>query len=138
MVRAGVSQHMLDMTLSPGDYTELDTPTGVTALRRAVKDTLYTMANSAQLNGAVPGAKVYYKMSPWRMGVVALDVVIGLGTLWGILSMVLRAKDEKKNPDRYKKSRKAKCQKEQAWKRKPDMKGALIDPNKKRALIGLK
>ncbi|MBQ1492311.1 MAG: fibronectin type III-like domain-contianing protein, partial [Blautia sp.] len=31
MVRAGVSQHMLDMTLSPGDYTELDTPTGVAA-----------------------------------------------------------------------------------------------------------
>ena len=43
-----------------------------------------------------PGGKVYYKMSPWRMGVVAADVVIGLGTLWGILSMIRRAKDEKK------------------------------------------
>ena len=47
-------------------------------------------------------------MSPWRMGVIALDVVIGLGTLWGILPMALRAKDEKKNLDRYKKSPKVK------------------------------
>ena len=102
MVRAGVAQHMADMTLNPGTYTELDTATGVAALRKAVKDTLYTMANSAQLNGAVPGSKAYYKISPWRMGVIAVDVVIALGTLWGILAIILRSKDEKKNPERYK------------------------------------
>ncbi|MBQ1490858.1 MAG: hypothetical protein IIZ39_02760 [Blautia sp.] len=39
---------------------------------------------------------------------IALDVVSGLGTLWGILPMALRAKDEKKNLDRYKKSPKVK------------------------------
>lgn len=102
MVRAGNDQHMLDMTLSPGAYTSLDTPTGVKALRNAVKNTLYTVVNSAQFNGAVPGAKIVYKMSSWRVGVVAGDVVIGLILLACAASMVMRARDEKKNPERYK------------------------------------
>ena len=64
------------------------------------------MANSAQVNGAAPGAEVYYSMSPWRIAVIAVDIVIGLGTLWGIAVMVIRSKDAKKNPERYKKSKK--------------------------------
>ena len=106
MVRAGTDQHMIDNTMSPGKYTETDNATGVTALRKAVKNTLFTMANSAQVNGAAPGAEVYYSMSPWRIAVIAVDIVIGLGTLWGIITIVLRAKDEKRNPQRYKKSKK--------------------------------
>ena len=50
------------------------------------------MVNSAQFNGAVPGAKIYYKMSLWRIGVIALDVVIGLGIPLGIVAIVLRTK----------------------------------------------
>lgn len=100
-VRAGVDQHMIDMTLSPGKYTSLDTPTGVYALRNAIKNTLYTMANSAQVNGAAPGTSVYYGISPWRMAVYAVDAIIALGVLLGIWAMVSRTKDEKKNPDRY-------------------------------------
>ncbi len=107
MVRAGVAQHMIDNTLSPGSYTELDTATGVTALRKAIKDTLFTMANSAQVNGAVPGAKVYYQMSPWRMGVIAVDVVIGLGILLGIVANVRRTRDAKRHPENYKSKKKA-------------------------------
>lgn len=109
MVRAGTDQHMIDMTMSPGSYTELDTATGVTALRKAIKNTLYTMANSAQVNGVAPGGELYYKMSPWRMAVVAVDVVLGLGIILGIVANVRRTQDEKKNPERYKsKSRQAK------------------------------
>ncbi|HJA66447.1 glycosyl hydrolase family 3 [Lachnoclostridium sp. An169] len=106
MVRAGTDQHMIDNTMSPGKYTETDNATGVTALRKAVKNTLFTMANSAQVNGAAPGAEVYYSMSPWRIAVIAVDIVIGLGTLWGIAVMIIRSKDAKKNPERYKKSKK--------------------------------
>ena len=101
MVRAGTDQHMLDMTLSPGAYTSLDTATGVNALRTAVHNTLYTIANSAQMNGAVPGAEIYYKMSPWRMGVIAIDAVIALGILAGIYVNVKRTKDTKANPEKY-------------------------------------
>lgn len=72
------------------------------ALRNAVKHTLYTMANSAQTNNLVPGAKMYYRMSPWRIGVVAVDVVIALGVALGVIAMVKRAKDEKEHPEHYK------------------------------------
>lgn len=112
MVRAGVDQHMIDKTLSPGKYTSTDTATGVTALRRAIKDTLYTMANSAQVNNTAPGAKVYYKMSPWRVAVVVVDVVIAVLIVLGIFAMVRRTKDEKMNPDKYKR-KKVKAQKEE-------------------------
>lgn len=106
MVRAGTDQHMLDLTLSPGSYTSLDTPTGVHALRTAIKNTLYTVVNSAKFNGAVPGAKVLYKMSPWRVAVIAVDVVIGLGILCGVIVNILRTQDAKAHPERYKRKKK--------------------------------
>lgn len=96
MVRAGVDQHMIDMTLMPGSYTSLDTATGVYALRNAIKNTLFTMANSAQVNGAAPGAKIYYRMSPWRVGVIAADVLIGAIVVMLILANVARTKAEGK------------------------------------------
>ena len=43
-------------------------------------------------------------MSPWRIGVIAFDVV-AIGIIVGVLAMIMRAKDEKKNPDRYKPSK---------------------------------
>lgn len=106
MVRAGTDQHMLDMTLSPGTYTSLDTATGVKALRNAIKNTLYTVVNSAQFNGAVPGSKIYYKMSPWRVGVIAADIVIALGILLGIAAIMRRAKEEKEHPELFRTSKK--------------------------------
>ncbi|MCD7735153.1 MAG: glycoside hydrolase family 3 C-terminal domain-containing protein [Clostridiales bacterium] len=102
MVRAGTDQHMLDMTLFPGSYTSLDTATGVQALRTAIKNTLYTMVNSAQFNGAAPGAEIYYKMSPWRVAMISVDVVVGLAVLWGIVVNVRRTKDAKAHPECYK------------------------------------
>lgn len=102
MVRAGTDQHMLDMTLSPGAYTSLDTATGVAALRSAIKNTLYTVVNSAQFNGAVPGSTIYYKMSPWRIGVIAVDVLVGAIIAAGIFSIAKRAKDAQEHPELYK------------------------------------
>ena len=106
MVRAGNDQHMLDMTLSPGSYTSLDTATGVYALRTAVKNTLYTMANSAVVNGAAPGAEIYYAMSAWRVAVIVIDIVLGLAIVLLIVANIRRTNDAKKNPDKYKNSKK--------------------------------
>ena len=106
MVRAGNDQHMLDMTLSPGAYTSLDTATGVAALRKAVKNTLFVIANSAQMNGAAPGATIYYAMAPWRVAVIAVDLVIALGVVVGIIANIRRAKDNKRHPEKYKPAKK--------------------------------
>lgn len=106
MVRAGNDQHMLDMTLSPGAYTSLDTATGVAALRKAVKNTLFVIANSAQMNGAAPGATIYYAMAPWRVAVITVDLVIALGVVLGIIANIRRAKDNKRHPEKYKPAKK--------------------------------
>ena len=109
MVHSGTDQHMLDLTLSPGSYTFLDTSTGIQALRTAIKNTLYTVytvVNSAKFNGAVHGAKVFYKMSPWRVAVIAVDVVIGLGILGGVIANILRTQDAKAHPKRHKSKKK--------------------------------
>lgn len=105
LVRAGTTQHMLDMTLSPGTYTATQTATGKMALRRAVKDTLYTMANSAQTNNMVPGATAYYQVSPWRLGVWAIDAVLAVLIILGVIVIILRARDEKLHPENYKQKR---------------------------------
>ena len=102
MVRAGNDQHMLDLTLSPGAYTSLDTPTGVMALRKAIKNTCFTIVNSAQFNNAVPGSTIYYKMSPWRVAVIAVDAVIGVGIVLGIWLNIRRTKAVKAHPELYK------------------------------------
>ena len=101
MVRAGTDQHMLDLTLSPGVYTSLDTPTGVMALRTAVKNTLYTVVNSALFNRAVPGAKVHYKMSTWRIGVCVFDGGMVLAFLLGVLALARRSRKEKEHPEMF-------------------------------------
>lgn len=106
MVRAGNDQHMLDMTLSPGAYTSLDTATGVVALRKAIKNTLFVIANSAQMDGAAPGATIYYAMAPWRVAVIVVDAIIALGILLGIVANVRRTKDNKNHPEKYKPAKK--------------------------------
>ena len=45
---------------------------------------------------------MYYRMSPWRIGVVAVDVVIALGVALGVIAMVKRTKNEKEHPEHYK------------------------------------
>lgn len=102
IVRAGVDQHMIDGTMGPGKYTDVNSATGRTALRKAIKNTLFTLANSAQTNNAAPGAIISYKMSPWRIGIICMDVALGLFIAGGIVWIILRNNDSKKNPDRYK------------------------------------
>ena len=76
------------------------------ALRKAVKNTLFVIANSAQMNGTAPGATIYYAMAPWRMAVVAVDIVIALGVVVGIIANIRRAKDNKRYPENYKPAKK--------------------------------
>ena len=42
-----------------------------------------------------------YKMSPWRVAVIAVDVVIGLGIAVGVVANVRRTQDAKAHPEKY-------------------------------------
>lgn len=58
------------------------------------------------MDGAAPGATIYYAMAPWRVAVIAVDAIIALGILLGIVANVRRTKDNKNHPEKYKPAKK--------------------------------
>ncbi len=85
-----------------GGFIDTTSPTAHGVMRRAIKDFCYTVANSSAMQGVAPGSTVSYDMSPWRIGLITGDVVIGCVVAGVVAWIVLRAFDEKKNPDKYK------------------------------------
>ncbi len=106
-------KNMYDLTFRAGSDTFLtfeamsgivdkSSPTIHNVMRRALHDVCYTIANSAAMQGLAMGSYTYYSMSPWRIALIAADVVIGLLIVLGVVFIVIRTLDEKKNPQRYK------------------------------------
>ena len=89
------------MGMRKTDLNDLDTATAQWSVRRAIKNIAYTVVNSSAYNGVAPGTYAYYDMSPWRVGLIVADVVAGALAAAGIVWIVLRTLDEKKNPDKY-------------------------------------
>ena len=102
LIRAGVDEYMWYETASISDLKDYSSATAQTAFRNAVKHMCYMVANNSAMQGAAPGTRVYYTTSPWKMGVYALDVVVALIAVCGIVLMIRRTGDQKKNPDKYK------------------------------------
>lgn len=105
---------MYDLTFRAGSDTFLtysffagivdsESPTYQAVVRRALHDICYTVANSAMMNGSAPGAIITYAISPWKIGLIVAQVVVDVFTVGMIAWIVLRAIDEKKHPDNYKK-----------------------------------
>lgn len=84
----------------PADMTSA---TGLTQLRESIKNLLYVQANSSVTNHAAPGAVIYYDMSPWRIALTAADIAVGAWVVISVVWIVLRQKDEKRNPEKYSK-----------------------------------
>jgi beta-glucosidase len=81
--------------------------TGVTVIRRAVKNMCYAIANSRAMDGIAPGTIITYKTSPWKIGLAAANVVVYSFIIFMIVVMVRRTRDSKKHPENYKQSIKA-------------------------------
>ncbi|MBT1170667.1 glycoside hydrolase family 3 protein [Bifidobacterium sp. SO4] len=82
-----------------GDKTSA---TGVSTIRRAVKDMSYAIVNSRTMNGIAPGTQITYKTSPWKIWLGAADAVIAVFTLGMAVVMIRRTRDAKAHPERYK------------------------------------
>lgn len=87
MIRAGG-----DLSLSPDKKMKDKTSaTAVTNLRRAVKNVLYTIANSNATNGFGEGVIYGYIMPGWVNGLVWANVGVGaLLLLWGALLIIFK------------------------------------------------
>lgn len=98
-LRGGCDLYLASNTLiKPTDYTST---TAKWTMRKAIHNTCYAMANSNATQGVGPGSTYYFKTSPWRYWLVAIDVTLGLSILALGTFTVLRTLDEKKHPEKY-------------------------------------
>lgn len=92
----------LKMYFMAGEFDDSTSATAQWRFRDAVKHVCYAYANSNAVQGAAPGAIVSYTMSPWRIGLIVADAVIGVLIAAGVVWCVLRSVDAKKHPEKYK------------------------------------
>lgn len=78
------------------------TATGVSVIRRAVKNMCYSIVNSRAMDGIAPGTTVTYKTSPWKIWLATFDAFAAIFTVVMIVVMVRRTKDAKQHPENYK------------------------------------
>ncbi len=90
-----------------GTLADYDSATARTVMREALHHIAYTVANSSVLQNSPPGTIIYYDMSPWMIGLIALNVVIYCLIAGGIVWLVFRLIDAKKHPEKYKSKNKA-------------------------------
>lgn len=99
VLRSGTDMKMYFMA---GEFNDSTSATALWRFRDAVKHICYAYANSNAMQGAAPGAIVTYTMSPWRIGLIVADIVVGCVIAAGIVWCVLRTIDSKKHPEKYK------------------------------------
>ena len=80
---------------------DTSSPTGVSVIRRAVKNMCYSIANSRAMDGIAPGTTITYTTSPWRIGLRAFDIAVAVFAVAMVVVMVLRTRDAKAHPEKY-------------------------------------
>lgn len=89
----------MGMMATPLDLTSA---TSKHLARKAMHNIAYVIVNSNAYNGIEPGSYAQYSMSPWKKGLIAFDIAVVLLSLLAVGWIVLRQRDEKKNPGKYK------------------------------------
>ncbi len=85
--------------------SDYDSATSRWAMRRAIKNICFAVANSNALNGMAPGAVKVQETSPWQYGVWAVDAVAVAAVAAGAFFIHRRQEDEFENPDDYKRGK---------------------------------
>lgn len=80
---------------------DTSSPTGVATIQRAVKNMCYAIANSRAMDGLAPGTVVTYATSPWRIGLMIGDILVGVFVVIMVVVMVSRTKHAKAHPELY-------------------------------------
>ena len=89
----------MPMMWTVGDY---DSATARSVMRNAIHNLAYTVANSNAMQGYAPGAYQKTAMSPWRVAVLAVTIVIVALIALEIVWLVLRQRDDNAHPENYK------------------------------------
>ncbi len=100
-IRTGTDAYLclyMPLMWSVEDY---DSATARWAMRNSIHNIAYALANSNVTQGAAPGTTYRKTMPAWKMGFIALNVVLYLLVAAGIVLLVLRGRDEKVHPECY-------------------------------------
>lgn len=101
-VRTGCDAYLcmaMPMMWNLNDYTSA---TARGAMRNAIHNISYALANSNAVQGAAPGTTFNTKMATWQKGVIVLQIIIYLLIALYIFRLVIRIRDEKAHPENYK------------------------------------
>ena len=101
MVRAG-NDCWMGANMGNACAYDMTSNTAKSVMRNAIHNIMYAYVNSSAMNGIAPGGYAYYGMSPWAVGFLIGDIVVGLLVIAGVVWIVLRVLDEKKHPGKYK------------------------------------
>lgn len=100
MIRAGG-----DISLSPSkNFSDTTSATGVSALRKASKNILYTVANSNAMNGYGEGLVYRYTTPTWIILVIVINIAVAITCgIWGffvIRKQYKKVRRQEMNPSR--------------------------------------
>ncbi|WP_161522202.1 glycoside hydrolase family 3 protein [Bifidobacterium aemilianum] len=101
-LRSGTDSWMAWGTAFTSLIKDKSSPTGVSVIRRAVKNMSYAIVNSHTMNGLAPGTEITYRTSPWKIWLAGADALVLVFALAMAVVMVRRTKDSRLHPDRYK------------------------------------
>ncbi|MCR4675083.1 MAG: beta-glucosidase, partial [Lachnospiraceae bacterium] len=82
-IRAG--NDMMLNTFADGTLSDTTSATGVSAMRRAAHNVLYTVVNSNAMQGIVPGTTVSYALATWQKLLILGDCVAAVIVILGIV-----------------------------------------------------
>lgn len=99
MVRAGTDSWLA--WSGGGSLLDYDSATSRTAMREALHHVAFTVANSNALQNSPPGTIIYYTMSPWRIALIIVSVVVFAIAAAMVVLTVLRVLHSKKHPELY-------------------------------------
>ena len=86
MIRAGGDLNLIQ-DKQPSASGDVVTASHQTAIRRAVKNILYTVVNSNAMNGMGEGIIYGYAMPYWKIALFAFDALVALIlAAWGIVT----------------------------------------------------
>ncbi|WP_322154407.1 glycoside hydrolase family 3 protein [Paratractidigestivibacter sp.] len=100
-VRTGCDTYLCMSMPVMWSISDYDSATARTAMRNAIHNISYTVANSNALQGMVPGSYTKTAVSPWQIGVWVFDLVVVALLAGGVVLMVRRTKAVKAHPELY-------------------------------------
>lgn len=94
MLRSGCDILMSTSYGGKANAQDFASATGVMRLRNSIKNICYSTVNSNSMQGAAPGSTIQYAISPWKLWLIAGDIIAALLLFVSSVLLWVRRRDE--------------------------------------------